>query len=228
MEGLMKEVPEAVKASQVGDLDKLMVLLDRGADINTLDGDKRTPLHWAAANGHMQIVQHCLECKGVNIASQDDGGWTPLMSAVSSGRTGVVQMLLSKKADANLTNLNGAIALHYHKGQVAILSMVLQSTNDVNVVDKYGITALHKAVSGTHPPNSGYDECAELLLKAGANQIADKQGNTPLHYAVMDGNDDIAESLALRHGALTDAVNEDGKTPLEMAGGELRELLSGR
>jgi ankyrin repeat protein len=225
---MIQEVPEVVKASQVGDLDKLMVLLDRGAEINTLDGDQRTPLHWAAANGHLQIVQHCLECAGVIIDTQDDGGWTPLMSAVSSGRGEVCNMLLSKKADANLMNSNGAIALHFHKGRVPILQMVLQSTSDLNVIDKYGITALHKAVSGTHSTASGFDECAELLLQAGATQIADKEGNTPLHFAVMDGNDDIAESLALRHGALTDALNADGKTPLDMASTELRELLSGR
>jgi 26S proteasome non-ATPase regulatory subunit 10 len=39
--------------------------------------DTRTPLHWAASAGHLDIVTYLLE-NGAEVDKTDDGGWTAL------------------------------------------------------------------------------------------------------------------------------------------------------
>lgn len=50
---------------------------------------------------------------------------------------------------------------------------------------------------------------------------------TPLHIAVEAESIDAVEYL-LQHGARIDIQNEENKTPLDIATGEIRHLLQGR
>ena len=75
----------------------------------------------------------------------------------------------------------------------------------IDHLDDEGKSALHNAVM------ANYKEYVLFLLGRGANAtLADKQGQTPLHFA---GTAEIATAL-LDHGAAVDAVDSDGKTPL--------------
>ena len=38
-----------------------------GASVNAVDKDERTPLHWAAENGHTEIVSALIKGKGVDV-----------------------------------------------------------------------------------------------------------------------------------------------------------------
>ncbi|KAL2060787.1 hypothetical protein VTL71DRAFT_8839 [Oculimacula yallundae] len=54
----------------------------------------RTPLAWAAENGHEAIVQLLLD-KGANADLKDENGWTPLSWATRNGHEAVIKLLLA-------------------------------------------------------------------------------------------------------------------------------------
>ena len=56
---------ELHSAAQAGDVDTVRSLLERGADPNAREsGDNTYPLHWAAANRHLEIVRALLDAGG--------------------------------------------------------------------------------------------------------------------------------------------------------------------
>lgn len=84
--------------------------------------------------------------------------------------------------------------------------------------DKDGMTALHWAA------DRGELEIIEaLLVLLGEGDVAtsrinaqDQDGNTPLHFAVMTENEEIARELVAR-GADSSMENEEGESPMVMA-----------
>ncbi|CAB0030041.1 unnamed protein product [Trichogramma brassicae] len=91
-------------------------------------------------------------------------------------------------------------------------------SSQLDAVDKSGCTALHRAVSLNH------DKVAELLLRKGANpNLADEDGQTPLHLICKRSHDD---DFAKKFFEITDgnnqpvdidAVENSGLTPLHWA-----------
>ncbi|KAH7176210.1 hypothetical protein EDB81DRAFT_33562, partial [Dactylonectria macrodidyma] len=73
-------------------------LLKPWQDMDLDDSYGRTPLSWAARNGHKAVVQLLLD-QGANIETKDRDGWTPLLHAVKSEHETVVKLLLEEKAD---------------------------------------------------------------------------------------------------------------------------------
>ncbi|KAH6972353.1 nucleoside phosphorylase domain-containing protein [Ilyonectria sp. MPI-CAGE-AT-0026] len=69
------------------------------ADVESKDGYGRTPLSWAAAEGHEAIVQLLLE-NGADVQSKDKQGWTPLAWAAAEGYEAIVVLLLEKGANS--------------------------------------------------------------------------------------------------------------------------------
>jgi ankyrin repeat protein len=77
------------------------------------DEDGRSCLHTAAAHGHAQLCAQLAVMNPQAVNAVDEGGWTPLLSAASSGHEQVVHCLLSHGADVHTAPPNGRTALHY-------------------------------------------------------------------------------------------------------------------
>ncbi len=72
-------------------------LLDKSADIQAVDGEKRTALHLAAQRGDMETVQLLLQ-RGASVNTQDKSGHTPLQSAMKYHQAEVAKLFLSGSA----------------------------------------------------------------------------------------------------------------------------------
>ena len=91
---------------------------------------------------------------------------------------------------------------------------------DVNARDNYAQTPLYEAVQ------LGHKDVAALLIQNGADVNAKTyhDGPTPLHWAAYLGHKDLV-ALLMENGADVNAKDKVGKTPLDVAGEEIRELL---
>ena len=85
----------------------MSALLERPHDVNAEDKDGRTPLSWAAGNGHEAVVKLLLD-KNADIESKDKYGRTPLSWAAENGHEAVVKLLLDKNADIESKDMNMA------------------------------------------------------------------------------------------------------------------------
>jgi hypothetical protein len=88
-------------------------LLQRSHDPDSKDSYNRTPLWWAAHNGHDAVVKRLLANVIVDKNSRDDMGQTPLSRAAEKGHGAVVRILLAEKGiDAALKD-NHVRLLYY-------------------------------------------------------------------------------------------------------------------
>ncbi len=89
-------------------------LIARGADVNKPGW---TPLHYAATNGHLPVIDLLLE-NYAYIDAASPNGTTPLMMAAHYGTAAAVRMLLEAGADPLLKNDQGLSAIDFaHRAQ---------------------------------------------------------------------------------------------------------------
>ena len=87
-------------AAKGGHKQTVMLLLDRGAQLNMTDYTGRTPLHWAADRGHKDVVEVLLNT-GADISAVTNGWYTPLHYAARKGHNDIVLLLLDRGAEIN-------------------------------------------------------------------------------------------------------------------------------
>lgn len=80
-----------------GQLDRIQHLVNSGADPFKGDYDGRTPMHLAAAEGHLHILQYLSEMPGANLSCVDRFGGTPLDDAIRSSQPHVQDWLMEMK-----------------------------------------------------------------------------------------------------------------------------------
>ncbi|KAF7977136.1 hypothetical protein HWV62_4537 [Athelia sp. TMB] len=78
--------------------------------VNAVDVDGRTPLHWAASSGSIDIVRYLIDQKA-EVDKADGSGWTPLHIASSAGQEEVVKELVGAGADVDRKNDKGITPL---------------------------------------------------------------------------------------------------------------------
>lgn len=92
-----------------GDLDSVQRLIARGADVNKPGW---APLHYAATNGHLEVMQLLLDHYAY-IDAASPNGTTPLMMAAHYGTADAVKLLLDAGADPTLKNQLGLTAIDF-------------------------------------------------------------------------------------------------------------------
>ena len=99
-------------ASFFGHYETADYLIGAGASINTPSSNplKVTPLHSAAAGGHLKIVELLLKC-GADPNLRQNGGFTPLHAAAQNGQVDMVRMLLFHGADRKVRSDDGKNAI---------------------------------------------------------------------------------------------------------------------
>ena len=87
------------------------LLIEHGADVNALDGNRKTPLHLASSRGRTRTYAALIE-HGADVNAQDQDHSTPLHLASFSGRPETVQLLIEHGADVNAQDGNHSTPLH--------------------------------------------------------------------------------------------------------------------
>ena len=90
-------------AAEIGDTTKVKNLLKKGVDINERDNFGRTPLIYAALNGHDRIINMLLESHA-DIHAKDDFDQTAFIAAVNRGQVNTAKILLKNGADPSTPN----------------------------------------------------------------------------------------------------------------------------
>ena len=192
--------------------------------INARGGRVVTPLVAALGRKHFQIAE-LLHRNGADIDVRDDYEDTPLCEACRVGTLDIVQWLLNHGADVNAQGNDGWTPLHraVGDGHLQAFKMLIEHNADIHIQDAHGFSPLHMAAG----PWGAWDaEIMEVLLDRGANPNArDNNNSTPLHhsswwikgtYAKRQGTVE-GTSLLLKHGAIIDAEDNEGMTPLQLA-----------
>jgi ankyrin repeat protein len=84
-------------------------LIERGADVNKPGW---APLHYAATNGHLVVMQLLID-ENAYLDAESPNGSTPLMMAAHYGTPSAVKLLLESGADPTLKNNLGLSAIDF-------------------------------------------------------------------------------------------------------------------
>ena len=188
-------------AARLGLLEEINKLVKKGIDLNVKDTSGRTALHYAARQGHKEMVTVLLANDAeVNIGEKYYNR-TAAEMAMAHNHTEIVKLLVSKGADVSPLHM----AL-YMKDRDKAKSLI-ESGADIYQRTPYGTTPLDRAI------NVGFKDIVELLIEKGADVNAkDNWDWTPLHSAVY-GHKDIVE-LLIANGANVNAKDGGGRTPI--------------
>lgn len=199
------------KACWLGDEDRAKSAAKK-VDVSFQDNESRSPLHLAAARGHLSIVQFLLRAQA-RVDALDSEGKTPLMKAVEGQHLEVARCLLEQRANPDVPdqNLDTALHLALSTGRPEIAMLLVQFEADVSARNKEGMSPLYMAVVQRHL------DVARLLLDRGCQPNAgDNRKKTPLMVAAEAGLVPLVQ-LLLGRGANANAVDEEGRTALDFA-----------
>ncbi|MDH5526635.1 MAG: ankyrin repeat domain-containing protein [Nitrospirota bacterium] len=147
----------------------------------------------AAEKGDVPVAEALLQ-SGAPLEGWSEDGLTPLMVAAAGGHDKAVSYLISRGANARLSDVDGLTPLHYVSGakgydaasgpepRMRVIARLIKAGGPIDAADKSGRTPLHHAVA------TGDVELVRALLAAGASpQAADKEKITPAALAVESG-----------------------------------------
>lgn len=188
-------------AAYKGDLSCIQQLVTID-NVNEPDEEMRTLLHRACEGEHPHIVAWLLRL-GAKVNVRDLYGYTPLHWAIQKDSRCVL-LLLDAGADAEASNNEGNIPLHYVQSVAECMKLLTANPAGVFAVNMDGRTPLHSCASECEAA-----EVCRLLLEAGSSVDAfDKSGRTPLCEALRHNFRSHAEVL-LDHGARLELVKLD-------------------
>lgn len=152
-----------------------------------------------------------LIAEGKGFDERDEDGARVIHHAAKNDRTELIDLLAEKGAGINAMAYNGETALHYAAkgGRCKAVKSLLDRGADINAASKVTKkTPLHLAIEYDH------EALAIDLLEKGADSNArNTAGETSLHLAAGKNLPLVVKAL-IRHGAMVDAVDCKGWTPL--------------
>ena len=172
------------------------LMLDRDANVNTVDTEGTTALVAARNNYEPQIVQWLVD-KGTDLTPAHNADWNVLCWAVQLGNTAIIKAALRRGLSVNTQDSSGRSPLMFAAayGDMPILDLLLSHGADVNLRDEMGWTALMFAAQ-----NQDIAIVQKLLDHGADRQTCDKEeGWTAEQRAAHRGQDRVAALIRTGH-----------------------------
>jgi ankyrin repeat protein len=227
--------PPLIAAIRSGNTAIVRTLVRQKSDVNAVQGDGASALHWAVHLDDLPTVDLLIKA-GAKVNVADDTGVTPLYLSCLNRHAALVERLLAAGANPNAALVNGETVLMMcaRAGDPASVKALLVRGAEVNAKEKmHDQTALMWAASEKRP------EVVKLLLEVGAdvgarsrvyprivtgeetqragreelNYTIFRGGSTALLFAAREGDPESAR-LLLGAGANVNDVLLDGTTAL--------------
>eukprot|EP00741_Cyanophora_paradoxa_P017675 tig00021013_g17070.t1 len=199
------------------------LLLERGAPVDAKTNSGRTALHMACTLGHVDVARLLLE-HGADPSLPDEDGQHPLHAAAGNGHGAIVKILLERGAPVDSKDKEGGTAL--------FMASVMGDEDIARILLEHGADTMLSCDAESDPENCDLlpihaaslatknISLVKLLLERGnpaavtaACTLNSRKGTTLLHIAACQGYVDIIR-LCLEHGAVLEAENDRGWTPL--------------
>ena len=219
------------------------ILIEAGSHVDLPDGDGKTPVYFASANGHVEAVNHLIAVSAdVNVVSRRYMS-SPLCEAATWGYSGIVRALVDAKADFNFTDYDGRPALHCAARGCSMgfedreydyeetIKILADAGAPVNETDRRGMSPLHiaayennlPAVKGLIESLANVNQAIKPGLVTTYRNFTVLKKGAPLHLAAQQGNLEIVNML-INEGANIDITDDGQRTPLYFAIGKHPEI----
>lgn len=184
-----------MKSALLNDLKSATYLLRKGAKINLKDKKGNTAYNFAEIKQHSKMMV-LLKKHGAHQSKRNkrripsnikikSGQWPLLITAAWRGQNDVVESLLKKKINPNITDKNGNTALirATERGHTKTVKLLLNHSALINKKNKKGLTPLMAATLKNNTKILDY-----LISKKAQINLRDKTGMTALMHTADAGN----------------------------------------
>ena len=199
--GYSQDVPRGIigvhLAAYFGLSEIMAALLENSDHLNIKDGLGRTPLLWAAEEGHYEVVKLLIE-KGAELEPKDRWYRTPLLWAVQNKHGPMVELLLKKGAMLESRDSHGHTPLlcAAESGYEAVVKLLLEK--DADLESKTDSHYRHIWTPLSLAAKNGHEAVVKLLIEKGADvEYKDSDYNTrisPIDVAAEMLEDSVIDS----------------------------------
>ena len=193
----LADAADLIGAARADDADRVRQLIDSGADVNRLQGDGATALHWAVHRNNLATARLLLDA-GADPNAANDLDATPLWLAAENGSARMAELLLDAGADPNRTLAMGETPLMIaaRSGAAETVARLLDAGANPNAAERErDQTALMWAGA------QGHADVAQLLIDAGADLHARSRVWEQLENTA--GNTNTSGNFRMAHGGST-------------------------
>ncbi len=200
---------------------KAEALLNAGVDVRARDDNGQDALMIALNHWRTRKLARKILDLHPDLTIADKFGNTALMHALMTGENELAKKLIEAGARVDVVNKSGQTLLHFaaRNYDLDLIKQLLALKLNIHAVDESGDNVIHymaRFLSDAGQNSKHIEQVMNALEKANVDlNLANAQGDTPLHHASADNP--IMVKLLLEKGANTEIKNQKGETPLTLA-----------